>query len=68
MSIKENKERKSSKLENKQTKKKQQQKKIQVMNQVSVKRANLNLFVDSMQSIDKLNMLVLSSAKKPGLP
>ena len=42
--------------------------KIYITNQVSVKRAYPNPFVDKMQPIDELNMLVLSSAEKLGSP
>ena len=40
--------------------------KIQVTNQVFVKRVDSNLFGDNMQSIDELSMLVLDSAEKRG--
>ena len=56
MSIRENKGKKCSKLE--------KNMKIYVTNQVSVKKIDSNFFVDSMQSIDKLSVLVLSSAEK----
>ena len=38
--------------------KRKQRKEIQVANQVSVKRVDSSLFVDSMYSIDDLRMLV----------
>ena len=62
MRIEESKENKSSKLGKKKIMK------IQVMNQICVKRVDSNLFVDNMQSIDELSMLVLSSAEKLGSP
>ena len=56
MSIRVNTGKKCSKLE--------KNMKIYVTNQVSVKKIDSNFFVDSMQSIDKLSVLVLSSAEK----
>ena len=65
MRIKENKDKKFSKLENKKTLKIM---KIWVTNLVSVKRVYSKLFVDSMKSLDKLSMLMLNSAEKLGSP
>ena len=65
MRIKENKDKKFSKLENKKTLKIM---KIWVTNLVSVRRVYSKLFVDSMKSLDKLSMLILNSAEKLGSP